>query len=63
MIYRRLPTFSRNAQTSNELLKDTFLRPDLVYTRGVDEITRGLTKSPSESVDKYVTDQVTRYKI
>lgn len=60
MIYHRILTHSGVSQTSSQLLKETFLRPDLLYTRGVGEITRGLIKSPSETVDKYVTEQVTR---
>lgn len=61
MIADHLTTHNGFTQTSNQLLKDTFLKPDLVYTRGVDEIARGLTRSPSETVDRYITSQVTRH--
>ncbi|XP_060553491.1 peroxidase-like isoform X2 [Ruditapes philippinarum] len=61
MISDHLPTHNGFLQTSNSLLKDTFLKPDLVYTKGVDEITRGLTRSKAEDVDKYISAQVTRH--
>jgi hypothetical protein len=60
MIYHRIQAHNGAITTSNKLLKDEFLRPDLVYYRGVGEICRGLTRTPSEAVDKYLTDQVTR---
>ncbi|XP_045159592.2 heme peroxidase 2-like isoform X2 [Mercenaria mercenaria] len=61
MISDHLPTHNGFIQTTNNLLKDTFLKPDLVYTRGVDELARGLTRSSSEKVDRYITAQVTRH--
>ena len=60
MIYHRIQAHNGAIKTSDKLLKDEFLRPDLVYSRGVGEICRGLTRTPSEAVDKYLTEQVTR---
>ncbi|XP_052280762.1 chorion peroxidase-like [Dreissena polymorpha] len=61
MIYHRIQAHNGAIKTSDKLLKDEFLRPDLVYSRGVGEICRGLTRTPSEAVDKYLTEQVTRH--
>ncbi|XP_052282989.1 chorion peroxidase-like [Dreissena polymorpha] len=61
MVFHRIQAHNGAITTSDKLLKDEFLRPDLVYSRGVGEICRGLTRTPSESVDKYVTEQLTRH--
>ncbi|KAH3737626.1 hypothetical protein DPMN_044219 [Dreissena polymorpha] len=61
MIFQRVQAHNGASVTSDKLLKDEFLRPDLVYSHGVGQICRGLTIAPSEKVDKELTEQVTRH--
>ncbi|WAR22981.1 PERC-like protein [Mya arenaria] len=59
LIWQRVLAHNGAIQVSDRLLKDEFLKPDLVYTRGVGDICRGLTRSPVERVDKSLTEQIT----
>ncbi|XP_052258555.1 chorion peroxidase-like [Dreissena polymorpha] len=61
IIQQRMQAHNGTIFTSDKLLKDEFLKPDLVYSHGVGAICRGLTIAPSEKVDKYLTEQVTRH--
>ncbi|WAR22982.1 PXDN-like protein [Mya arenaria] len=59
LIRQRVFVHDGFAAVSDRLLKDEFLKPELVYTRGVGNICRGATRSHVESVDKSLTDQIT----
>ncbi|WAR22964.1 PERC-like protein [Mya arenaria] len=61
LIWQRVLAHNGAIKVSDRLLKDEFLKPDLVYTRGVGDICRGLTRSPVEKVDKSLTEQITNH--
>ncbi|WAR22979.1 PXDN-like protein, partial [Mya arenaria] len=61
LIWQRVLAHNGAIKVSNRLLKYEFLKPDLVHTRGVMAICRGLTRSPVESVDKSLNDQITNH--
>ncbi|BET01777.1 oxidoreductase activity, acting on peroxide as acceptor [Nesidiocoris tenuis] len=44
------------------LLRDHFFNPDIIYTPHiVDEIMRGLTSTPMESLDQFITGEITNH--
>ncbi|XP_043261638.1 uncharacterized protein LOC122402694 [Colletes gigas] len=59
-----LPRMDRNYQNVEPpiLLRDGFFDPDALYQRGMlDEMIRGLVATPMESLDQFITGEVTNH--
>lgn len=43
-------------------LRDTFFNPDVLYEAGmIDELIRGLAATPMETLDEFITEEVTNH--
>ncbi|KAK2581110.1 hypothetical protein KPH14_007930 [Odynerus spinipes] len=59
-----LPRMDRNYQNIDPpiLLRDGFFNPDMLYQSGmIDEMTRGLVSTPMETLDQFITGEVTNH--
>ncbi|XP_015597950.1 uncharacterized protein LOC107269047 [Cephus cinctus] len=59
-----LPRMDRNYQNVDPpiLLRDGFFNPDMLYQPGMmDEMTRGLVATPMETLDQFITGEVTNH--
>lgn len=61
------PTLLRMDEDYEELkpgvrLRDTFFNPDVLYQAGmVDDLIRGLAATPMETLDQFITSEVTNH--
>ncbi|KAF7389163.1 hypothetical protein HZH66_010300 [Vespula vulgaris] len=59
-----LPRMDRSYQNVDPpiLLRDGFFNPDMLYQSGmIDEMTRGLVATPMETLDQFITGEVTNH--
>ncbi|XP_023288072.1 uncharacterized protein LOC105701787 [Orussus abietinus] len=59
-----LPRMDRNYQPVDPpiLLRDGFFNPDMLYQQGmIDEMIRGLVATPMETLDQFITGEVTNH--
>lgn len=51
-----------NEQKPGVRLRDTFFNPDILYQKGmVDDLIRGLAGTPMETLDQFITNEVTNH--
>lgn len=64
MLRPHLPRMDRNYQNMDPpiLLRDGFFNPDMLYQQEmIDEMTRGLVSTPMETMDQFITGEVTNH--